>query len=523
MQRGIVYLLIAATISGCNTPGARTRAAAQPAVPPSQQAENAPRAESPGTAVARGGAQEIATRSSGSQVVLATSDESAGPATQAVVVEAQPAHPASELQGDKLALSLDQAIETGLAQNPDLVALRQTEGVSAAALGVAETYPFNPFVQVQATPIQHLNPGLSAATTFHYVLLMQTIQLAHQQSFREEGACAALNSVRWNVHQAELVNLAQTERLYFTAVYQRGIRNLTKLNADSNKQMLRVLERQLEAGQANAADVAIVRLDSRSTHQQAQLAEANYRTAVLDLQRQLNLPPGAAIEPAGDLLRWRWLPADDEHLAAFQAAAAAGARGEEGIDRGNIVASMAACRPDVLAARSDLDVANANRKLACASRTPDMQIGPYYQATVDGTFWGLRAQMDMPVINSGKPLVRQRDAELQQRTTAWQQLQTRAQLEAEAAIDRYERVRRLVAESEAGLKESLPAELQRLEEQFKAGEVDVLRVFQARTSLIQNRRANLDLLNELAQAAAAVTAATGLPPQALIAFDPESE
>ena len=37
------------------------------------------------------------------------------------------------------AFSVRQAVETSLMQNPDLVALRQTEGVSAAALGVAET------------------------------------------------------------------------------------------------------------------------------------------------------------------------------------------------------------------------------------------------------------------------------------------------------------------------------------------------------------------------------------------------
>ena len=59
-------------------------------------------------------------------------------------------------------------------------------------------------------------------------------------------------------------------------------------------------------------------------------------------------------------------------------------------------------------------------------------------------------------------------------------------------------------------------ELERLEAQFKANEVDVLRIFQGRTSLINNRRAALDLLNELAQATAALTAATAIPPKALV-------
>ena len=61
------------------------------------------------------------------------------------------------------------------------------------------------------------------------------------------------------------------------------------------------------------------------------------------------------------------------------------------------------------------------------------------------------------------------------------------------------------------------ADLDKLEEQLRAGEVDFLRVFTARTSLLQLRRAHLDALNELAQAAANLTGVTGIPPNALLA------
>ncbi len=411
-------------------------------------------------------------------------------------------------------LTMTQAIETGLAQNPDLVTQRHTERVSEAALGVAETYPFNPFVQVQATPYQDSPAGGGGGTTYHYVLLMQQIQLAHQQQHREEGASAALNSTRWNILNAQLQNVVQTERLYFTALYQKGVRDLTQANADNNEQLLTILERQLNAGQATAADVSIVRLDVRSTRQQAQLVEANYQTALLDLKRQLNLPMSQSLELVEELTHWNWHAADPTHLANVMSADLAAS--SESIDPNEVVASLAACRPDVLAARANLDAARANCNLADASRTPDLQIGPYYQRNDSGvTFVGFRAQMDLPILNNGTPLLRQRSEELHQQTIAWQQLQTRAELEARAAIDRYERARRLITDTASNNGIALPIELQRLEAQFQAGEVDVLRIFQARTSLIQSRRAYLDTLNELAQSAAAVTAATGVPPQSL--------
>ena len=394
--------------------------------------------------------------------------------------------------GEPMRLTTRQAIETSLAQNPDLVALRQTEGVSAAALGVAETYPFNPWVQVQATPYQNARVG-GPGTTAHYVLVMQQIQLAHQQQFREEAAGAALNGVRWNLLQAELLNIVQTQRLYFAAVYQQGLRDLARVIAENNAQLLTILERQLAAGAATAADVAMVRMDARSTRRQMQLAEANLQTALLDLRRHLGLSSDAEIVLDDEASRWEWAATTKEHLTA-----------------------LSATRPDVLAAHADMDAARANTNLACAARTPDLQIGPYYAANEGGTnFLGFRAQMDLPVINNGMPLVRQREAELNQRAMTWQQLQLRAGLEAQAAADRYERARQLWTEPNERDAADLPIELQRLEEHFKAGEVDVLRVLQARTSLIQNRRADLDVLNELLQAATAVTASTGMPLESL--------
>jgi len=54
------------------------------------------------------------------------------------------------------------------------------------------------------------------------------------------------------------------------------------------------------------------------------------------------------------------------------------------------------------------------------------------------------------------------------------------------------------------------------EDSHAKGEVDIVRVTQARTSLIQLRRTYLDSVNELAQAAAALSAASGLPPAAFV-------
>jgi cobalt-zinc-cadmium efflux system outer membrane protein len=411
------------------------------------------------------------------------------------------------VESAEMSLTLMQCISVGLAQNPDLIAVRQNENVGSAALGVAQTYPFNPFVQVQATPYQNSQLD-DHGTTYHYVLLMQTIQLAHQQQFREEAATSTLNSTRWNIVQAELLNVAQTERLYFNVLFLRDVAGLAKANHQNNLQLLRVLEKQFEAGQANASDVAIVRTDARSTAQQARLAKANYETALRDLKRHLGHPADSPIVFHGDLRSFQWKKALME--AAGSAEPVASLPLESGTNA-SIAVTRAASRPDVMAAHSDMDAARAAQALATASKTPDLQIGPYYQRTADGmTYLGLRAQMDLMIVNSGKPLEEQRMAEFGQRATAWQQLQRRAELEAHAAWERYEFALGALEEDADYGESDLPTELRSLEEQFVAGEVDVVRVVQARTSIIQNQRARLDLLNEVAQSAANLTGATGI-------------
>lgn len=417
-------------------------------------------------------------------------------------------------------LTLPRAFELTLTRNPAVVAQRAAEGVGVAAIGVARRYPFNPFFQFQATPYQKAPASATAVEpnaatkTYQYYLIMVNFELAHQRRYRERNAVAALSGVRWTIQQTELQNLAMTEQLYFTALYRRGLRDLAQANAELNDSLLSILERQLAAGQASAADVAMVRLDTRSTVQQQRLAETNYQTALLDLARQLNLSPRVPIDLVGQMYDWKWMPVSGAHLSRV-----VGLRGaiSPDADMEAIASELASGRPDVMAARTNISAAGANVSLAQANRLPTLQAGPYYQSDDFGVkYFGFRGHVQAPALNGGWQLVRQRNAELRQQKIVYQQLRAQAAMEALTSIDRYERARRLVEETGAEAPFNVPVELKKLEEQFAAGEVDAFRIFNARTSLIRLQQANLDMLNEAAQAASQVTLSAGLPPDALL-------
>jgi outer membrane protein, heavy metal efflux system len=407
-------------------------------------------------------------------------------------------------------LTLDRAIAISLDQNPTLVAQRAADPVAEAALRVAQTYPFNPYVQVEVIPYARDIEGNLGAVK-HYVYLMQTLELAHQQRHREASATAALNQVRWNIVQAELLNSAMTERLFFTALYQRDLRDLARRNADLNEELRGAVERRLQANPlGRSADLLTAQATARQSRKQAAIAEANFQTALLALERQINLTGDRSVELVGRLEDFSWLPLNsgrserETHSNPVQMSP-------------EFAAELAAERPDVRAAQAGTNVADANARLARANMCQNVMVGPYYERDELGTiFVGMRAQMNLPVWDSGRPLYEQREAERQQQCITFDQLRTRAQIEIQTALERYERARRVVLSERLDFARTIPEQLQRVKDQFQAGQADILSVFAVQNSLLQEQRTYLDLLNEVAQAASDVTLAAGLPPVRII-------
>ncbi|QDV47574.1 copper/silver efflux system outer membrane protein CusC [Stieleria neptunia] len=439
-------------------------------------------------------------------------------ATNPVVQMAQPqALPPAEYT---FQLSLDEAIGLGLSQNPDLAAVRATEPVASAAMGVANTYIYNPQFQTQVLPYSRDRNGEDGSVSQQHVVV-QTFELGGQQQHREGMAAANWRQVHNTVNQAELLNMAQTTRFFFAALYQRELRDLNAALAEMNEQIIGVIERREKAGQSNKADVELAKLQYRATLRQQRLAEAGYQTAMLSLRNQLNFAPDATIDLAGKWTNWQWQPLDVVVGMAQPMMAS-----EEPIDHLQLdslddafLRQLVANRPDVLAARSAVSMASENMRLADAMRCPSLQGGPMFQRDDSSTvFWGVQAQIDIPVVNNGKPLVQQRLAELRQQQITATQLENRAVLEARAAIQRYERARRLVEQSRADFDRDLNEALQPFEDQFKAGQINLLQVFAARTTLIQSQQGFFDLLNELTLAMADVTQATGMQPQMLVSM-----
>jgi outer membrane protein TolC len=408
-------------------------------------------------------------------------------------------------------LSLDAAIATSLDRNDTLVTLRAGEPVAQAMLDVAEHYPFNPTIKAEVLPYAR-DPTGNLLAVRNSVYILQTLELAHQQRYREASAAAALNQIRWSVIAAELTTLATTEKLFFTALYQRDLRDLALRAATLNEELAADVERRFKSGLAKPGEDTTARVSVRQSQKQASLAEANYKLALVALERQLNIVGDRPFELVGRLEEFQWLPIGGMGSAPGEVQSSA-----------QLAQTLADERPDVRAAQAGTNVAQSNADLARANTVQNIQFGPYYERDEFETlFFGFAAQMNLPIWDSGKPLARQREAECTQKVVGLNALRMRARVEVQTALERYQRARSLAEKEHSNLVQSLSGDLARVKRQFDVGQADILNVFATQTSLLQEQKAYLDLLNELAQAAADVTLTAGLPP-ARVTSGPRTE
>ena len=414
-------------------------------------------------------------------------------------------NPAS-LEGGQ-SLSMEAALYGAITNNPDLVALRQNNVASPEAVEVARQFPItlNPTLWVDVRPYggeripggigpngKYHGPGIDHKDALYYFSLRQPIELGHQTTHRHNIAKAAYSQQQWNVVQAELTALVQTYRFYQTAAYRREKLRVAKELSEFNGQLLETLKRRLGAGQVPASSVSLATVETQATEQLAEAAQQDYVTALTDLRNQLGQPESSGTaEPLGEFVLPGYIPEiEDQELI-------------------NLALQS---RPEIRSAQAGIAGSKAALCLARAdSRHSTPVVGPVYERDEQGTqFFGFVYITQLRVFNNGKPLVRQREADLVRSSTALDNAQRRVASQVTSAVVKWNGANRLVGKT-AGLTEELAKAVDSLERQFDAGQTDLTTLFQARQRLIQLENARLDATWAATQAQADLLLALGAP------------
>lgn len=247
---------------------------------------------------------------------------------------------------------------------------------------------------------QYRGPGINHKDALYYFSLRQPIELVHQTTYRYNIARAAYTQQQWNVVTAELTALVQTYRFFQTAAYRREKLRVAKGLAQFNDWLLETLKRRLGAGQVQASAVTLASVETRVTEQLVEAARQDYISALTDLRNQLGQPEAAGTaEPLGEFVLPSYIPEIQDQA---------------------LIDLALQSRPDLRSSQAGIAGSKAALCLAQAdARHSTPVVGPVYERDEQGTqFFGFVYITPLRVLNNGKPLDRQRQADLSRSSTA---------------------------------------------------------------------------------------------------------
>jgi cobalt-zinc-cadmium efflux system outer membrane protein len=387
-------------------------------------------------------------------------------------------------------LSLDGAINWALQNNPELIALRQQHGIAAAAVVIAQTYPYNP---VWEAKVRAANGPVSAGITNrvsneHKVFV--DVEIRGQGTQRRQAAYAALSRTDWEIAFQELTVAVRVLRAFNGVLYRREKQRLIEETVNLNQRTVKQLTalRKANPTKFTQPDLILARTEEVDARTQEGLGRANLALALLDLRRSLGLV-NEAVEIRGSL---------------------EGAAHEW--DAAPLLKAAMEQRADLHARQAAVSEADARLRLADADRYGNPNLGPAYE--YDPTrinLIGIQWTLPLPVFNTRRGEILQRRAERTRAALDLRNTEVVVKQDVHAALERLDNARAWVKSYQTEVLPALREALKDTESLFEQTQADVLRLIDVRRKLLRARDGYLDALWEESQARADLAAAVGDP------------
>ena len=388
-------------------------------------------------------------------------------------------------------LTRDAAVRWALQYNPELAAFRQQRGIAAAAVLIAETYPFNPLweakLQGNSGPA---SAGITNAVSEEHRVAID-VEIRHQGRYRRQGAYAGLTRTDWEIVFQEETMAIRAIRAFNATLYRRGKLELVAETVTLTEEILKQATDLWKANKGvTRADVIVAQSDVNDARAQIGVARTALVTAQDDLRRVLGL-----IDHEFYLDGSLALPAVKWNIPALMH----GAQEQ---------------RADLRARQTAVAEAQARLDLEIANRFGNPNIGPIY--TYDPTRVsevGVAFTLPLPLINTHRGEIQQREAERARAGLDFRQIEITVQQDVLAALNRLRAARAWQQTYEEEVLPRLRDNLKEMRDLLGLGQggVDVLRVSTVRRSLLRARDGYLDALFEVSQAEADLAAAVGDP------------
>jgi cobalt-zinc-cadmium efflux system outer membrane protein len=397
-------------------------------------------------------------------------------------------------------LTLPAAVQWALQNNPALAASRQQHGIAAAAVVIARTYPFNPVLNTK----NFAAGGPEEAGITNRVSMEQRIDLVlevrHQRKYRREAAGAALTRTEWEIAFQEQLLAIQVIRAYKSVLYRQGKARQAQATISLNERTAEEVARAVKLDRLRPLDELLARNEVYNSRALVDTARFDELKATQDLRRALGLTEGAVTVQGTLDVPGPIVEAEELVLAALER------------------------RPDLHARQAAINEAEARVRLARADRFGNPNLGPDFELNETSVhFIGFQLVMPLPILNTRRGDILQREAELTRAAFDLRNTETIIRQDVQFALERLQNARGRADTYRTQILLQLEASVKDIEVLMNQGGAPALSVIAIQRNLLRAQDSYLDVLNEVNQAQVDLAAAVGDPDLAIGPCGPEAE
>ena len=259
------------------------------------------------------------------------------------------AHPVS-------AITVVEAVEAAMKNNPDVQAVRLEKGAAQGRLDQAGLWlSSNPVIEGSLSRKDTV-PGGGEKVTNHGLTLSQEFEIAGQRSLRVDAARSGMDKAAQDIRDRERVLIAEVKDAFAKALAAKQKIELAGEAVRLQEQLVISAMVKYQAGEISQLEQNLADVELGKARRERLLAEKERREALLNLQALLGTQPKSDFSVEGDLPMEAPPVPDKEKLRAL----------------------IASQRPDVLSASAEAQHAKASMKLAGREAIPSFTVSGFY-------------------------------------------------------------------------------------------------------------------------------------------------
>ena len=378
------------------------------------------------------------------------------------------------------ALTIEEAVSVAVTSNADVRAAEGELGVAKGrALGASLWLQDNPTLEAAGGP---RDPS-GERTVDYSVTLTQGFDVAGQRGARMDAAAALVLAADARVAARRTQVAAEAREAFGRVLAGEASRKLADETRQLAEQALRAAEERHEAGDASLIELNTARVEAGRAIREQALAAQREQLARGTLKLLMNAEPSMNVTVEGDLAE---IVARRPALAVTQAE-----------------------RPEIVAARYELEAAKSVERLAAREAIPRPRVGAGYARDEGVPVIQALVSVELPIFNRNDAERAETRARVTQAESGLRAAERRALQEAELAGSRFAAAQRALLAYEGPVVKAASENVDLATEGYRDGKLSFLELLVIRRGSLEVRQGYIDALEELNAAHAALRRAAG--------------